>query len=136
MNSLDFGYLSTKSTLKQVRINSSPEKRYLNTSEEKLALDVSLELDDQDFCMEKELGEKELNLIASLDALDVSIIPNASVCGSILKSSVLIGENLTSEEVFIRPKPLLLETSQIHQKAWCKSCEISDFNAKSFCALM
>ena len=87
--------LSTKSVSKQgPNMKNSLKREFYISSEyaggkSDISIEFNCSFNNQDSSSIKELGKKELNLLAELDALDVSIIPNESRSISLIKSSNL-----------------------------------------------
>lgn len=135
--------LSTKSVSKQgPNMKNSLKREFYISSEyaggkSDISIEFNCSFNNQDSSSIKELGKKELNLLAELDALDVSIIPNESRSISLIKSSNLDEEKKDNfEEFTAKPKPLLLETSQIRHKWWCNGCILSEEKHKANCFIM
>ena len=107
------------------------------TGKSDLSLDFNDSFNNKDSFTLQELGNKELNFLASLNDLDVSLIPNDSKSESILKASGLEeGRNqYKNDDTYIRSKPLLLENSQVINKWWCHGCTLADDGAHSGCNL-
>lgn len=135
--------VSTKSASKVPYNNVSPFLKELITSGDapagktNFSFNFSQSFGNQDSFSPKVPSKKELNLLAELDALDMSIIPNESNSTSFIKASVLEKDKKSNvkEESPIKFKPLILETTQIKHKWWCQSCILTDSKAQGRCEI-
>jgi hypothetical protein len=96
------------------------------------SLDLSSSLVEKDSSSFKELGNKELNFIADLDALDASIIQNDSKSVSIIKEFHY--EEDRREDV--KKTQLFIENDQVRVRPWCASCLNSGESPKSSCLVI
>jgi hypothetical protein len=142
---MNFSKLSTKSVSKQYLTQKSNCKKdfvisgeFISGQPEK-SLDLSSSFEDQEsYNNNNILGNKELNLLADLAALDASVIPNDSRSVSIIKDLRLEEEkdDRGRDEKARKPRALILETSQIKQKWWvCHNCIIVEDNQKTTCCI-
>ena len=143
MSNSKISQISTRSMSKQGITQKSIRRKDFVVSAEFLTgkSDVSLDFNDsfnnRDSFTLQELGKKELHLLASLNDLNVSLIPNENRSASMLKTSGIeeAKNEHKYEDMYVRSKPLLLETSQVRCKWWCNSCVIGDSKTQSECNL-
>lgn len=128
------------SRMENYSTGKSPYKGDLVSSRELNARKTDLSSEPQGFNSEKDSFMKasqsgaEEYVSAELDALDLSIIPQDAVSGSVMAASILD----ESEEVD-NPnnlKPLVLENTGIKTKGWCKGCVIAPGRIEEKCEVM
>ncbi|OMJ74940.1 hypothetical protein SteCoe_26042 [Stentor coeruleus] len=142
MSNSKISQVSTKSHSKIHHTQLSPFFKELLTSVNApsaitdLSVDLNQSSNIQDSFCQKDLNKKD-NL-GSLEALDISVIPNSSNSISFIKASVLeIDKSKTPiEEPQTKFKPLILETTQIKQKWWCQSCIMTDTKTHNQCLIV
>jgi len=108
--------------------------RDLNARKTDLSLEPQGVYSEKDSFMKASLSGAEEFVSAELDALDLSIIPQDVVSGSVMAVSILD----ESEEVD-NPnnlKPLVLENTGIKTKGWCKGCVIAPGKIEDKCEVM
>ncbi|OMJ67986.1 hypothetical protein SteCoe_34708 [Stentor coeruleus] len=143
MSKSKINQVSTKKASKIPHNNVSPFLKELITSGDALSGKTNFSFNfSQSFNNKESLpsnvpSKNELNLLAELDALDMSIIPNESNSTSFIKASVLEKDKKSNakEESAIKLKPLVLETSQVKHKLWCQSCILTDSKAHGRCEI-
>lgn len=118
----------------------SPYKKDLGNSRDLNGRKTDPSLEPQGFISEKnsfmrgsQSGGEDF-ISAELDALDLSIIPQNAVSGSVMAVSVLN----ESEEVD-NPnnlKPLVLENTGIKTRGWCRGCVIAPGRMEGGCVVM
>ena len=126
------GVVNQKSTLKKDFMISG---EFLSRKSD-LSWDLNDSFNNKESFSLKELDNKELEFLAELDELDVSIIHNESKVGSIYKNSLLEEEkNQKKLDNILKPKPLILETDQVKHQWWCQNCVTPDGNIKNTCII-
>lgn len=82
-----------------------------------------------------ENGSEQVEFVsAELDALDLSIIPADVRSASVLKASVLDESQRVDNPINL--KPLVLESTGIKTKGWCKSCVVCQGKEVDGCQVM
>lgn len=130
---------STMSPQKFLVEQVSPNKKDLANSRDLNGRKTDPSLEPQGFISEKnsfmrgsQSGDEFIS--AELDALDLSIIPQYVVSGSVMAVSVL-----NESEVVDNPnnlKPLVLENTGIKTQGWCRGCVLAPGKVESGCVVM
>lgn len=129
--------ISTSSVSKNHHTQISPIFKELISSGGKtdLSLDLNQSFNNQESSI-KDLSPKELSLLAELEALDISYIPNESGSASFIKASVTSNDRSAIDDNPLKLKPLILETTQVKHKWWCQSCIVGENKVNYGCFMM
>lgn len=141
---MSYSKLSTKSVSKNFVSQKSCHKKDFIISGEfisgksDVSLDFSSSIGDKESLDGKEIGNRELNLMAELEALDASVIPNDSNSVSMIKALNVedFKEEGKRDEQLVKQRPLILENSQIKHKWWCHNCIALEDRSKTNCTII
>ena len=100
------------------------------------SFDLSSSLAERESSSFKELGNKELNLIANLDALDASMIQNDSKSVSIINDFHVEEKKSGLGDELGRKPQMIIDSEQVRVKHWCVSCLHESGSPKSSCRVL
>lgn len=100
------------------------------------SLDLSSSLVERESSSFKEIGNKELNLIANLDALDASVIQNDSKSVSIINEfHVEDKKSGLADELGKKPQ-MIMDGEGVRIRHWCVSCLHESGSPKNSCLVL
>lgn len=100
------------------------------------SLDLSSSLAERESSSFKEIGNKELNLIADLDALDASIIQNDSKSVSIINEFHVEEKKSNLGDEQGKKNHMMIDSEQVRIRPWCVSCLHAGGSPKNSCLVM